>query len=133
MFPQIISFLPWYYNLHLGLLPPSECKKTECTQAEENDPAGNNCYIKDGYNRTMLYRTWRPACSDFHVFEEKLAAEYLSYILDHSDTYHYGSKVVIRCLPGFMLPSTADAHVSKLLDIGNIILKHSRYFYCRIF
>ena len=95
-----------------GLLPLSECQKTECSQAEENDPTGNDCYIKDGYSRIMLYRTWRPGCNDLSAFADKLATEYLSYVLDYSDTYHYGSKAVVRCIPGYMLPSAAEAFVS---------------------
>ena len=96
----------------LGLLPSSECQKKECGQSENNDPVSNKCYIKDGYSRTMLYRAWRPACSDLHIHSDKLAREYFSYILDYSDTIHYGSKVVVRCLIGFTLNPASHSFVS---------------------
>ena len=97
-----------------GTLPVTECSKHECDvdQDEQLDPVGNNCYVNDGFNRTMLYRAWRPSCNNLHLLSDEIATDYLSYILDYSDTLHYGTEIVFRCLPGYMLPVDSHSYVS---------------------
>ena len=113
----------------LGLLPLSECEKKECdtTLDEDKDTVGNNCYVNDGFNRTMLYRAWRPACNDLHLLLDNITEDYNAYILDHSDTLHYGSEVVIRCLPGFMLATSTHTYVRTpkfvLLPLRTLLVK----------
>ena len=106
-----------------GTLPLTECSKHECDidQDEQLDPVGNNCYVNDGFNRTMLYRAWRPSCNNLHLLSDEIATDYLSYILDYSDTLHYGTEIVFRCLPGYMLPTRSLSHVRmKLKTIGYV-------------
>ena len=93
------------------MLPLSECEKTECDITLDEDPIVNNCYVNDGFNRTMLYRAWRPACYDLLFLSDNINTDYNAYILDHSDTLHYGSEIVIRCLPGFMLSTDTHSYV----------------------
>ena len=99
----------------LGLLATSECEKKQCdvSNNEDNDPVGNNCYINDGFDRTLLYRAWRPACNDLSEHSSTLAREYFAYVLDHSDTLYYGTEIVIRCLTGYMLNISTHSYVRK--------------------
>ena len=54
----------------------------------------------------MLYRAWRPSCNNLHLLSDTIATDYYSYILDYSDTLHYGTEIIFRCLPGYMLDPT---------------------------
>ena len=94
-------------------MPSSECEKKECNDVEYQDPDANNCFVRDGFKRRFLYRAWRPGCNDLHLRKEIIATEYNAYILDHSDSLQYGSNIVIRCLPGFMLNSSIHSFVRK--------------------
>ena len=63
----------------------------------------------------MLYRAWRPSCNNLHLLSDEIATDYLSYILDYSDTLHYGTEIVFRCLPGYMLPTISQPFVRMKL------------------
>ena len=115
----------------IGLLPSSECEKKECDDAEYEDPDTNNCVVRDGFKRRYLYRAWRPACNDLHLRKDIIAAEYNAYILDYSDSLHYGSQIVFRCLPGFMLNTSTHSFVRKGCDSFNFRILY--LFFCNIF
>ena len=104
-----------------GLLDDSECTtKTECTNDEESDPIGNNCYKKDGYLRTMLYRAWLPSCPIPPMYDitDKL------YVLDHHGTWRYGSEAILRCFPGYELAGVPynSSHPSYPDYVSNCLL-----------
>ena len=97
--PTVPELFLNFKHFNVGLIAKEECAKTECTSSQESDPDGNNCYINDGYLRTMLYRAWLPSCPilDLYNTNEKW------YVLDHHGTWRYGESAVIRCFPGFQL------------------------------
>ena len=128
---MVNAFIVFHFS---GTLPLTECSKHECDvgQDEQLDPVGNNCYINDGFNRTMLYRAWRPSCNNLHLLSDEIATDYLSYILDYSDTLHYGTEIVFRCLPGYMLPTIALNNANSQPYV-RMQLKTCIYYNDRIF
>ena len=114
------NFFPNFKHCNLGLIAKEECAKTECTSSQESDPVGNNCFINDGYLRTMLYRAWLPSCPilDLYNTNEKW------YVLDHHGTWRYGETAVIRCFPGFQLNNVTQVNVKYSILAVKLLSKN---------
>ena len=89
-----------YKILFLGLLPREECSKPECTSTQ--DPTADNCHSQDGYQRTLLYRSWNTSCPGLQPDFTKT----YTYPWLYHGTWHWGSTVQLRCLPGYAIPDS---------------------------
>ena len=106
----------WNCELHsatnglnlLGLLNPEECFKSACTTNQL--PAVDNCYPADNYNRIQLYRSWNTSCPPLLPDLDTS----FTYPWDYHGSWHYGSWATLKCLPGYVLPSSASAVSTKM-------------------
>ena len=80
------------------------------------NPLLNNCSALDGYNRTLIYRSWNTSCPplvpDFY--------KTMTYSWDYHGAWYWGLTAVLRCLPGYVIPAAYE-NVSKHTSI--------RYFF----
>ena len=90
-----------------GLLPISECSKSQCTSSQ--NATVDNCYPRDGYTRAMIYRSWNTSCPPYTPD----FANTKTYVWDYSGNWYWGSTVILRCLPGFLIPA-AYQNVSNI-------------------
>ena len=83
----------------------AECQQAECGDGEHPSNT-TGCYLKEEkYKRVYIYRNWRPGCTAIqNDFTTKKV-----YVVDHHGIWHYGSKAVVRCMPGYMLPTDGSA------------------------
>ena len=84
----------------------SECSKSMCSGTQS--PPVDNCYLNDTYTRTMLYRSWNTSCAPY-------LADYTTsktYAWEYNGAWYWGSNVILRCLPGFIIPD-AYQNVSR--------------------
>ena len=56
----------------------------------------------------MIYRTWSTSCSPM-VFD--FTSTY-TYVWDYHGSWHWGSWVTLRCMPGYQIPA------NKLTDVS---------------
>ena len=82
----------------LGLLNVGECKKLPCSSTQ--DPLADQCLPNDGYQRSLLFRSWNTSCPPIYPDFSKN----FTYAWDYSGTWNWGSNATVRCLPGFVLP-----------------------------
>ena len=96
-----LSYIYFTFIMFSGLLPPEECSKSACTSNQ--DPIVNQCFVPDGYQRALLYRSWNTSCTpvapDFYTT--------FTYPWEYHGSWHWGSTVALRCLPGYTLPPSA--------------------------
>ena len=58
-------------------------------------------HMQTSFNiKYCLYRTWKTSCPAIEAdFRNKF-----TYVWEHHGSWHWGSKVTLRCLPGYELP-----------------------------
>ncbi len=82
---------------HGGFVDPEQCERPTCTPNQ--NPLDDDCNADDHYFRSRLYRTYKTSCEPF----EHNTVDKFYYVWDYHGNYHYGSKVVVKCLPGYQL------------------------------
>jgi len=81
-------------------LPQEECSKVACDAIQ--DPNVDQCFVPDGYQRALLYRSWNTSCPPLQPdFYQKF-----TYPWDYHGSWHWGSSAVVRCLPGYTIPTS---------------------------
>jgi hypothetical protein len=95
------------------MLPLVECSKPACTGTQ--DPALDNCTQNDGYSRTLIYRSWNTSCPPYQPDFNKTK----TYVWDYHGAWYWGSELVLRCLPGFILPAAYQNVIAVSLQFSN--------------
>ena len=82
---------------HGGFVDKDQCNKPTCS--DNQVPEVDDCIQEDHYFRSLLYRTYHTSCEPF----EHNTVDKFYYVWDYHGNYHYGSKVILKCLPGYQL------------------------------
>ena len=126
----ITSFSPLVkYKCFLGLLPREECSKPVCLSTQE--PKVDNCHLDDGYSRLFLYRSWKTSCNPM---QNDLSRTF-TYLWDYHGSWHWGVLILLRCLPGYVIPDAHKTVSFQTLNTNDIlILKYhsslNQIFFC---
>ncbi len=80
------------------MLDEGACTFSECT--DDQIPDQDNCHPQDGYKRTKLFRAWETSCPPIQA---NLTDKFF-YVWEHHGNWHWGSKAVLKCLPGYQIP-----------------------------